>query len=98
MEEESVDKIMNDIESNPLILDDRKVIIKRSQSVAKLRENIKHVCHISNLNFKTKENDLKNFFISNGITEDSITDILIIKDDEGKSKGFGFVEFKNEVY
>ncbi len=89
---------MNDIESNPLILDDRKVIIKRSQSVAKLRENIKHVCHISNLNFKTKENDLKNFFISNGITEDSITDILIIKDDEGKSKGFGFVEFKNEVY
>jgi RNA recognition motif-containing protein len=95
LEEETVDKVLNELGETGLLIDERKVHIKRSQSVAKIRDNIKHVLHISNLNFKTKENHLKEFFESKGIS--SIKELIIIREDSGKSRGFGFVEFENEV-
>jgi polyadenylate-binding protein len=95
LDEESVDRVINEVGETGLTIDDRKVHIKRSQSVVKMRESVKHVLHVSNLNFKTKENHLKEFFESKGIN--SIKELLIVKEDSGKSRGFGFVEFESQV-
>ncbi len=43
-------------------IDNRKVIIKKSLSNKKIRNNIKFVIFISNLNFKIKEKDIEIFF------------------------------------
>jgi RNA recognition motif-containing protein len=94
LEEESIEKVMEN--KLNFIVDNRKVIIKSSQSVTKLRENIKYVAHVTNLPFALSEEKLKKFFISNGA--EGITDCLITKDDEGNSKGFGFVEFNSQVF
>ncbi len=77
------------------IIEGRKVMVKSSQSVIKLRENIKFVAHITNLPFSITETKLKEFFNKNGI--EKIRDCLITKDDQGNSKGFGFIEFEDEV-
>ncbi len=77
-------------------IDGRKVIVKPSQSMAKLREALKYVAHITNLPFSLSEEKLKYFFVKNGI--DKITDCLITQDENGNSRGFGFVEFADEVY
>ncbi len=80
---------------DPIVIEGRRVIIKSSQSVAKIRENIKFVAHVTNLPFSLTENKLKEFFIKNQI--ENISDCLINLDDQGVSKGFGFVEFSDEV-
>lgn len=69
--------------------------MKKSQSITKLRENIKNVLFISNLPFGTDEEKLKMFLEKENIL--NILDILIVRDDSGKSKGFGFVEIADEV-
>jgi len=73
----------------------RKVIVKRSQSVTKLREDVRNVAYVTNLPFSYEETNLKSFFNKNEV--DKILDCLITKDESGKSKGFGFVEFEDEV-
>lgn len=93
-DEVAVDKVLE--EEDSIFIDDKKVNVKRSQSIVKLREGLKYVAHVSNLNFKAKEKDIKEFFSSNGIAEDSILEILLIKDDQQKPKGFGFVEFDSQ--
>jgi RNA recognition motif-containing protein len=93
LEEESIAKVMQ--HRYDFVVDNRKLMIKSSQSVTKLRENVKYVAHVTNLPFSLSEEKLKKFFTSNGA--EGITDCLISKDDEGNSKGFGFVEFNSQV-
>jgi len=77
-----------------LFIDGRKIIIKKSESVTKMREEINYVIHVNNLTYDTDENDLKQFFKTNGI--EKIKDILIARDEHEKSRGFAFVEFETE--
>ncbi len=90
-DENSVQKVLND--KYNFVIEGRKVIIKPSESVTKLREKIKYVAHITNLPFSLTESKIKEFFIEHDV--DKINDILISRDDQGNSKGFGFVEFNN---
>jgi len=78
-----------------LRIDGRKVIIKRSESDVKVREKLQYVVYITNLSYQTKEDDLKSFFTNNGIN--NINDIHLVKDEDGSSKGFAFIQFENEV-
>jgi polyadenylate-binding protein len=91
-EEESVGSVMQN--KNNFVVDGRRVMVKTSQSVAKIRENLKYVAHVTNLPFSISEEKLKEFFIKNEV--DKIIDCLITKDENGNSKGFGFVEFEDE--
>jgi len=93
LKEESVDLVINDKKN--IIMEDRKIFIKKSQSVVKLRENIRNVLYISNLPFFTDEEKLKAFLEKEGVS--NILDMLIVRDENGKSKGFGFVEVSDEV-
>lgn len=63
--------------------------------MTKIRENLKNVLFISNLPFGTDEDKLKDFLEKENIS--NIIDVLIVRDDSGKSKGFGFVELADEV-
>ena len=100
-EDESViDKIINSDKN--FFIKNRKILVSKSISVEKLRNAVKYVVHISNLNFKVKEEDIKNL-LKNEIYEDNEEDlnneirkILLCKDDEGKFKGYGFIEFNNK--
>ncbi len=92
MEEESVGSVMQN--KNNFVVDGRKVMVKTSQSVAKIREKLKYVAHITNLPFSISEEKLKEFLSKNDV--DKIIDCLITKDETGNSKGFGFVEFEDE--
>lgn len=94
-DEHSVDKVLEN--KNNFIIDERKIIVKRSQSVTKLREHLRHTAHVSNLPFQLTEEQLKKVFIKSGIDKERIIDCLIVKDENLNSKGFGFVEFDNEV-
>jgi polyadenylate-binding protein len=91
-EEESVGSVMQN--KNNFVVDGRRVMVKTSQSVAKIRENLKYVAHVTNLPFSISEEKLKEFFTKNEV--DKIIDCLITKDENGNSKGFGFVEFEDE--
>lgn len=46
---------------------------------------------VSNLDFATSEETLRSIFEQDG----SITDLRLVKDFKGRSKGFGYVEFEN---
>ena len=69
--------------------------MKKSQSVTKIRENLKNVVFVSNLPFGTYEDKLTAFLEKENIS--NILNVLIVRDNSGKSKGFGFVEFGDEV-
>ena len=99
-DESVIDKIIN-CDKN-FIINGRKIIVNKSVSVDKLRNAIKYVVHISNLNFKIKENDIK-IFLKEKIFDDdekkyneSVKKILLCKDDDGKFKGYGFIEFNDK--
>jgi len=92
-EEESLSKVMANKTS--FAINGRKIMIKRSQSVTKLREDVRNVVYVTNLPFSYDEGNLKSFLEKNEVND--IIDCLITKDDSGNSKGFGFVEFDNEV-
>lgn len=93
-EEESVENILKS--KSKFVVDGRNLMVKASQSVAKIRENVKHVAHVTNLPFSLSEEKLKQFFIKYKI--EKIKDCLINKKEDGiTSKGFGFVEFEDEV-
>lgn len=76
-------------------IDGRTVIAKRSESNSKIREKLKNVAHVSNFSFSFTEDKLKEFFVKNGV--DKINDLLILRDSDGNSKGFGFIELEDEV-
>ena len=98
-EESSVEKILE--KKNEIFIDGRKVIIEKSISNKKIRNNIKFVVFVSNLNFKVKEKDIENFLKEKkNIEKEEIKTIKICKEEndnenKGKSKGFGFIEFNN---
>ena len=99
-DESSIDKIINS--DKTFIINERKIIVNKSISVDKLRNAIKYVVHISNLNFKVKEKDIeillkKEIFNNNQKNlKDDLRKILLCKNDEGKFKGYGFIEFNNK--
>ena len=99
-DESSIDKIINSDKN--FIIKKRKILVSKSISVEKLRNAVKYVVHISNLNFKVKEQDIKNllkkeiFEDKEEILNDEIRKILLCKDDEGKFKGYGFIEFNSK--
>ena len=80
-EREVAEKVlgMNDLE-----LDGWKLIVKWA--------NNKTTIHVGNINYKTTEEDLKNFFSDCG----DIKSISIAKNREGKSYGFAYIDFENE--
>ena len=71
---------MNDLE-----LDGWKLIVKWA--------NNKTTIHVGNINFKTTEEDLKNFFSDCG----DIKSISIAKNKEGKSCDFAYIFITNFV-
>ena len=80
-----------------IIVDGRKVILQKSISNEKLRNQVKYVIYCSNLNFKTKKEHLEDFLINEGkIEKNNILKILICKDENDKPKGYGFIEFINK--
>lgn len=56
---------------------------------------MKNVLFISNLPFGTDEEKLKAFLEKENIS--NIINVLIVRDESGKSKGFGFIELGDEV-
>lgn len=93
MKDDSVESVLKDKKN--INIEDRKIFVKKSQSVTKIRENLKNVLFISNLPFATNEEKLKDFLEKENIT--NLIDVLIVRDESGKSKGFGFVELGDEV-
>ena len=99
-DESSIDKIINS--DKIFIINERKIDVSKSISVEKLRNAVKYIVHISNLNFKVKENDVENFLKRELYTEEKddldndVKKILLCKDNEGKFKGYGFIEFNNK--
>lgn len=91
--EESIELAIN--EQKLIEIDGRRIQIQKSQSVNKIRNVIKYVAHVTNLDYKLKESELEQFFIENEpeITNENIIGIKIAKNNNRRSKGFGFVEF-----
>jgi len=99
-DESSIDKIINSDKS--FIINERKISVSKSISVEKLRNAVKYVVHVSNLNFKAKEKDIENLLKKEIFEENEknfevdVRKILLCKSDEGKFKGYGFIEFNNK--
>ena len=70
--------------------------MSKSISVEKLSKAVKYVLHISNLNFKIKEKDIEELISKDIDLENDLKKILLCKDDDGKFKGYGFIEFNNK--
>lgn len=93
LNEESVNSVLENKKN--ITLADRKIFVKKSQSVVKIRENVKNVLFVSNLPFGVDEKDLKNLLEKENIS--NIVEVLIVRDENEKSKGFGFIELGDEV-
>ena len=93
-EESCVDKIINSDKN--FEINGRKIMVSKSISVEKLRNAVKYVLHISNLNFKVKEKDIEDLISKEIDNEKDLKKIFLCKDDEGKFKGYGFIEFNNK--
>ena len=93
-EENSVDKIIN--YNKNFEINGRKIMVSKSISVEKLRNAVKYVLHISNLNFKVKEKDIEELISEEIDKEKDLKKIFLCKDDNGKFKGYGFIEFNNK--
>ena len=93
-EENSIDKIIN-CDKN-FEINGRKIMVSKSISVEKLRNAVKYVLHISNLNFKVKEKDIEELISKEIDKEKDLKKIFLCKDDDGKFKGYGFIEFNNK--
>lgn len=52
------------------------------------------ILYIKNLNFITTENDLKNHFENYNLLD--INSVKIVKDKQGQSKGYAFIEFRTQ--
>ena len=74
----------NVLNMNDLELDGWKLIVRWA--------NNKTTIHVGNINYKTTEEDLKNFFSDCG----EIKSISIAKNKEGNSCGFAYIDFESE--
>ena len=93
-DENSIDKIINSDKN--FEINGRKITISKSISVEKLRNAVKYVIHISNLNFKVKEKDIEELISKEINIENDLKKIFLCKDEDGKFKGYGFIEFNNK--
>ena len=93
-DENSIDKIINSDKN--FEINGRKITISKSISVEKLRNAVKYVIHISNLNFKVKEKDIEELISKYIDKEKDLEKIFLCKDEDGKFKGYGFIEFNNK--
>gem|GEM_PF-227326 len=76
-------------EGNIVFLDDtcfKKTIFKMKGKI------VNNKLYVGNLEYSIKDEDLEKLFSSEG----SVTSVKIIRDMEGNSKGFGFVEMETE--
>ena len=93
-EENSIDNIINGDKN--FEINGRKIMVSKSISVEKLRNAVKYVLHISNLSFKVKEKDIEELISKEIDKEKDLKKIHLCKNDEGKFKGYGFIEFNNK--
>ena len=93
-EENTIDEIINS--DKKFEINGRKIMVSKSISVEKLRNAIKYVLHISNLNFKVKEKDIEELISKYIDKEKDLKKIFLCKDEDDKFKGYGFIEFKNK--
>lgn len=93
LNEESINSVLENKKN--ITMANRKIFVKKSQSIVKIRENIKNVLFVSNLPFGVDEKDLKNLLEKENIS--NIVELLIVRDENEKSKGFGFIELGDEV-
>jgi RNA recognition motif-containing protein len=77
-----------------IIIKGRQVVLKPSKSYNKIKQGIKHVVHISNLDYSIQESDLEEFFRKNDCF--MIIEIKLLKTISGESKGIALVEFSTE--
>jgi polyadenylate-binding protein len=82
---------------NGMLLNDREVYVgkhiskkDRESKFEEMKANFTNV-YIKNINLDWSDDDLKKFFAPYG----AITSIYLEKDQDGKSKGFGFINFES---
>lgn len=95
VEYQNEESVTEALKMTDIRIDGRKVIIKKSESDIKIRENLKFVAYITNLSYETKDKDLNSFFNNHEIN--GIKELMIVREEDGTSKGYGFAEFENEV-
>jgi len=93
--EEAADNAIKHV--NGMLLNDKKVFVghhvpkkERQAKIEQYRANFTNV-YVKNLDEKVTDSELNAMFSKFG----PITSAVVQKDDEGKSKGFGFVNFEN---
>ena len=77
-----------------LKIDGRKILVKKSESVTKMRDKLLYEVQVTNLSYDTDQNDLKEFFKANDI--EKIKEIQIAKDENGNSLGFAYVDLESK--
>jgi len=77
-----------------LKIDGRKILVKKSESVTKMRDKLLYEVQVTNLSYDTDQNDLKEFFKANDI--EKIKEIQIAKDENGNSLGFAYVDLDSK--
>lgn len=95
VEQESAEAAIEAV--NGMLLNDRKVYVgmhvskkERQSKLDETRSQFTNV-YVKNLDESVTDDDFKEMFIQFG----AITSAAVTRDDEGKSKGFGFVNFEN---
>ncbi|KAI8983545.1 hypothetical protein BDB01DRAFT_722626 [Pilobolus umbonatus] len=93
--EEAADNAIKHV--NGMLLNDKKVFVghhvpkkERQAKIEQYRANFTNI-YVKNLEEKVTDNELNAMFGKFG----PVTSAIVQKDDEGKSKGFGFVNFEN---
>jgi RNA recognition motif-containing protein len=72
----------------------RVITVKKSESNKEKREHIGYTVHIKNISFKVMDKELREFCEKE---YGKVKSLHLVKDDKGKSKGYGFIEFEEKV-
>lgn len=89
--EELLDKIISKFQENAFIRS-RKIIVQKSDSLMKLKKKQQLVVYLNGLSFKAKEKDVEDFFKQRELKTEKV---LIVRDQNKRSLGYGYAEFKN---
>ncbi len=73
----------------------RVIQVLPSVSDRKKRDSVGNTAHINNLSYEADEKDLIDYF-EGKVGKDCVKKTIVIRDAEGGSQGFGFVEFQTE--
>ena len=73
----------------------RVIIVIPSISDRQKRDVIGNTLHLGNLAFEAEDKDIIEYFEKH-IEKDCVTKVLIVRDLDGSSRGFGFVDLKTE--